>query len=229
MKIDLSDKIQCFLVQEYVNKICHYESEEELNWDVHKLIHTFQVVQMAQKLIEKSKENLSQKLKKEIINACVLHDLGRCYEFKKGKHLKLVDHGVIGSRLILKKFPKMIVEAKTTQFHNKAPSSKDPKMCAVVLDYVRDADMLGNLQYNVEHFNMFVQHVLMNQSRKVHSSVIDREIINSLKENRPVNIKAIKEFQNMLISRGVTTTIRRTLGADIDASCGQLRQREGKV
>ena len=53
MKIDLSDKIQCFLVQEYVNKICHYESEEELNWDVHKLIHTFQVVQMAQKLIEK--------------------------------------------------------------------------------------------------------------------------------------------------------------------------------
>ncbi len=54
---------------------------------------------------------------------------------------------------------------------------------------------------------------------------------NPVKENqfKKPNIKAIKEFQNMLTSRGVTTTIRRTLGADIDASCGQLRQREGKV
>ena len=30
MYIDLNDKVTRFLVQEYVNKICHYASEEEI-------------------------------------------------------------------------------------------------------------------------------------------------------------------------------------------------------
>ena len=36
---------------------------------------------------------------------------------------------------------------------------------------------------------------------------------------------AIERFQNILESRGVTATVRRTLGSDIDASCGQLRRK----
>lgn len=35
--------------------------------------------------------------------------------------------------------------------------------------------------------------------------------------------KRLIEFSNILESNGVTATIRRTLGSDIDASCGQLR------
>ena len=36
--------------------------------------------------------------------------------------------------------------------------------------------------------------------------------------------RRMSEFQHMLERRGVTVTVRRTLGGDIDASCGQLRR-----
>lgn len=51
---------------------------------------------------------------------------------------------------------------------------------------------------------------------------------NPVKENtfkKPDRNKILK-FQRYLTDRGVNATIRRTLGADIDASCGQLRRRE---
>ena len=35
---------------------------------------------------------------------------------------------------------------------------------------------------------------------------------------------AIERFQKILESHGITATVRRTLGSDIDASCGQLRR-----
>ena len=35
----------------------------------------------------------------------------------------------------------------------------------------------------------------------------------------------VRQFQQRLESRGVTATVRRKLGGDIDASCGQLRRR----
>ena len=38
--------------------------------------------------------------------------------------------------------------------------------------------------------------------------------------------KRLIEFSNILEKNGVTATIRRTLGSDIDASCGQLRGRK---
>ena len=37
--------------------------------------------------------------------------------------------------------------------------------------------------------------------------------------------RRMREFQSLLESRGVTATVRRSLGGDIDASCGQLRRR----
>lgn len=50
---------------------------------------------------------------------------------------------------------------------------------------------------------------------------------NPVKENsfkRPDKNKII-HFRDLLIKKGVNATVRRTLGADIDASCGQLRKR----
>ena len=37
--------------------------------------------------------------------------------------------------------------------------------------------------------------------------------------------KRIRQFQQRLESHGVTATVRRKLGGDIDASCGQLRRK----
>lgn len=50
---------------------------------------------------------------------------------------------------------------------------------------------------------------------------------NPIKENtfKKPDRKAIFAFQKKLEALGVTTTIRRTLGADIDASCGQLKKK----
>lgn len=44
----------------------------------------------------------------------------------------------------------------------------------------------------------------------------------SLSDYRRVKPKALKEFQDILIKRGYTTTVRTTRGDDIAAACGQL-------
>ena len=50
--------------------------------------------------------------------------------------------------------------------------------------------------------------------------------VNDVKERG--NVRGSKEdivkFQNVLKSKGINATIRRTLGSDINASCGQLRR-----
>lgn len=49
--------------------------------------------------------------------------------------------------------------------------------------------------------------------------------VNTIKEGgfiRP-DMSKIKRFESILLSNGINTTVRRTLGADISASCGQLR------
>ena len=52
---------------------------------------------------------------------------------------------------------------------------------------------------------------------------------NPVKENtfKKPDITKIRRFKDMLEVFGVNVTIRRTLGADINASCGQLRNKEG--
>ena len=39
------------------------------------------------------------------------------------------------------------------------------------------------------------------------------------------NGKSVKRFKDILEKNGVAVTVRRTLGKDIDAACGQLRRR----
>ena len=54
---------------------------------------------------------------------------------------------------------------------------------------------------------------------------------NPVKENsfKKPDTTSIKRFQGFLEAKGVNATIRRTLGADINASCGQLRNKEGAL
>lgn len=51
--------------------------------------------------------------------------------------------------------------------------------------------------------------------------------VNPVKENDYVksNQKSLREFAKRLNDLGINTTIRRTLGSDIEASCGQLRRK----
>lgn len=51
--------------------------------------------------------------------------------------------------------------------------------------------------------------------------------INDVKERNFVrgSNESIKRFGDILVSRGIETTVRRKLGSDIDAACGQLRKR----
>jgi 23S rRNA (adenine2503-C2)-methyltransferase len=45
---------------------------------------------------------------------------------------------------------------------------------------------------------------------------------------KPSSRAAVARFQKILEDGGVTATVRRTLGGDIDASCGQLRRKYEK-
>ncbi len=45
------------------------------------------------------------------------------------------------------------------------------------------------------------------------------------KEHRRSTAQRLKQFSHILEQRGLTVTVRRTLGADINASCGQLRRK----
>ena len=65
------------------------------------------------------------------------------------------------------------------------------------------------------------------KGRPAHVNLIPlNEVAESpLKSSRP---ETVRRFQQALEKRGVTATVRRKLGPDIDAACGQLRQRQLK-
>lgn len=48
------------------------------------------------------------------------------------------------------------------------------------------------------------------------------------KQHRRSTQQRLKRFSQLLEQNGITVTVRRTLGADINASCGQLRRQERK-
>ena len=45
---------------------------------------------------------------------------------------------------------------------------------------------------------------------------------------KPSSKKTVARFQQILEDGGITATVRRTLGGDIDASCGQLRRKQAR-
>lgn len=49
--------------------------------------------------------------------------------------------------------------------------------------------------------------------------------LNEVRESHLKPSRRVSEFQNRLESQGINVTVRRKLGGDIDASCGQLRRK----
>ncbi len=202
MKIDLDNKTSRVLAREYLNKIYNCSSEVEISYNVYKLIHTFDVVHTAQSLIKLTKPNLPAKTQKHILDAAMLHDIGRCYEFKNGK-LQKIDHAEIGAELIKKYFPRMEIEQMTTLYHNKLPSEKDPPRIRPILNYVRDADMLANIRHETNHAGIWLNHLLWSVHANKIGEKIDLEIKKAVQNHTQVDAKKVKEktFLNMLLGQ----------------------------
>ena len=81
-------------------------------------------------------------------------------------------------------------------------------MIAGVNDSMQQADLLASYAKSIgAHVNL----IPLNH-------VEERHLI-------PTDKSGIRAFQNALENNGVTVTVRRSLGGDIDASCGQLRRK----
>lgn len=59
------------------------------------------------------------------------------------------------------------------------------------------------------------------RGKKCHINLIP---INEIKERDFKKSRFVERFQNRLANAGLNATVRRTLGADINAACGQLRR-----
>ena len=51
--------------------------------------------------------------------------------------------------------------------------------------------------------------------------------INEIRERDFRKSRSVERFQKRLCDAGINATVRRTLGADINAACGQLRRDDG--
>jgi 23S rRNA (adenine2503-C2)-methyltransferase len=123
-------------------------------------------------------------------------------------------------------------------------------------DAVRDQIMPVNKAYPIDELLAACRRYYEATSRRIHfeyamidgvndSEAAARELLRRLKglqahvnliplnhveesPLKPSSRKAVAAFQKILEDGGITATVRRTLGGDIDASCGQLRRKYNK-
>ncbi|MBQ7415701.1 MAG: 23S rRNA (adenine(2503)-C(2))-methyltransferase RlmN [Oscillospiraceae bacterium] len=123
-------------------------------------------------------------------------------------------------------------------------------------DEIRDRIMPVNKAYPIEELLAACRRYYAATSRRIHfeyamiDGVNDRECdakellrrlkglpahinlipLNHVEESplKPSTRQAVARFQKILEDGGLTATVRRTLGGDIDASCGQLRRKYTK-
>ena len=83
--------------------------------------------------------------------------------------------------------------------------------------------MIDGVNDTPEHARLLAKH-----ARRVcaHVNLIP---LNDVVESEFKPSKRVAAFQKRLESHGLTATVRRSLGGDIDASCGQLRRKEMKA
>ena len=83
-------------------------------------------------------------------------------------------------------------------------------------DSIEDAENLSNLFHkSLGHLNLI--HVNLIPINKIENGVYNQS-----------SIESIMKFRDYLNSKGITATIRRELGSDIEAACGQLRRKNLK-
>lgn len=192
MQVDLSDASERLLVQTYLNHILNHQSEEELNFLKHKIIHTYEVVEAAKDLVSFTKPSLSERDKALVLQAALLHDIGRVQQFSKGKYVPDADHGLMGAALLKKAMPENKIIIETTKWHNKSPSDKDPAEASFYLNYVRDADIIANIRHNTDHILTVFQNLKNIVKDDELDLYLDDELICAAKEKRSCNYKCYK-------------------------------------
>ena len=84
--------------------------------------------------------------------------------------------------------------------------------------------MIDGVNDSVEHAKELIRRL---KGLPAHFNLIP---LNHVEESplKPSSRNAVAKFQKALEDAGITATVRRTLGGDIDASCGQLRRKYTK-
>ena len=84
--------------------------------------------------------------------------------------------------------------------------------------------MIDGVNDSVEHAKELIRRL---KGLPAHFNLIP---LNHVEESplKPSSRNAVAKFQKTLEDAGITATVRRTLGGDIDASCGQLRRKYTK-
>ncbi len=87
--------------------------------------------------------------------------------------------------------------------------------------------MIGGVNDTPEAANLLLKRL---KGLPAHMNLIP---LNHVEESplKPSTRQAVQKFQKILEDGGIPATVRRTLGSDIDASCGQLRRKytQGKI
>lgn len=201
MQVDLENPYERFLIQTYVDSILNAQSNAERNFDIHKLVHTYEVVQAAKDLVRLT-PNLQDDMAQTIIDAALLHDLGRVRQFKNGRLIKS-NHAHMGAALIEKAFPDASILIETTRYHSDSPSSKDPDDCLFVLNFVRDADMIANVRYNTENPSCFYDRIKDVFGNEAFPLAIDKELQDAVAEKRCIMNNQLdqKTFLNIMLGQ----------------------------
>ena len=84
--------------------------------------------------------------------------------------------------------------------------------------------MIDGVNDSVEHAKELIRRL---KGLPAHFNLIP---LNHVEESplKPSSRNAVAKFQKILENSGIPATVRRTLGGDIDASCGQLRRKHMK-
>lgn len=192
MRVNLKDASERLLVETYLNHILSAQSDEELNFLKHKLIHTYEVVEAAKDLVKYTQPALSQRDEMLVLQAALLHDIGRVYQFSEGRYVPDADHGLMGAAFLKKAMPDNKTVIETTKWHNHSPSEKDPKEVAFYLNYVRDADIIANVRHNTDNILTVFKNLKNIVKKSELNLYLDDELIAAAKEKRSCIYKRYK-------------------------------------
>ncbi len=191
--------VEAFLLNTYLEAIWDANGLVERSYISTKLVHTYQVVEIAGELIKRHQPSLSQTDQERILECALLHDIARTRQFKNGEFDVTGNHGHVGAEMIRKAFPKMEYAAMVTEYHNATPSEKDPADYQLYLDFVRDADMVANLYYlNIKEMYKRLKDIFPVKT----VTDVDAEVIEAIQQKRAVCLRHIREnnFLNSLLS-----------------------------
>ncbi len=87
----------------------------------------------------------------------------------------------------------------------------------ITIEYTLIAGENDDFQHSDELIKLF-------RGKNIHINLIPLNIV-AERDYLPTKDKAVKQFRDRLTKAGINATVRRELGDDIDAACGQLRRK----